>query len=337
MNRKEFGLQAESFLKHLFEQLNSHKVQLFSRWSIDHLCFRAQSTESYHQFKKHFSQFASLLIESEVNGRLIATYKLHEAIMFHGYCIDLVELPAPKAGKVTPEGFEHVEVICDLPLAELQETYQHLKLDAGGLKKAFNQELEIEMSGCALKFHALSLESVINLEKNQRAHRALMNSRVLEQLRAYSPLVAGTFPLNVNIDSSDLDILLTAKDFSTLEKEITTLFGSLSQFECYQTTVNNTASLIARFSFEGVPFELFAQDTPSIQQTAYKHFQVEERLLKIGGESLRRSILELRKNGLKTEPAFAKALNISGDPYGALLELHAKSENELKHLLFPNA
>jgi hypothetical protein len=36
--------------------------------------------------------------------------------------------------------------------------------------------------------------------------------------------------------------------------------------------------------------------------------------------------------GLKTEPAFAKAMNLSGDPFHALLELHLWSNAELAAL-----
>lgn len=329
MNKSDFYSQADTFLHHLFGQMKKHQVQLKPHWSMDHLCFRVQSLEAYEQYKINFLSFGQMLIESEVNGRMIATYKLAEPVVFQNYRIDLVELPAPKPGKKTIEGFEHVEVVSDEPFEKLVAQYSGLRLDVGGLRKSFNQELEIEMEGCALKFHPLSLESVIRLEKNQKVHRALMSSKVLEILKAFHPLVAGTFPLGLDIAGSDVDILLTTVDLQVLRQTLEETFGSLKDFGCFETEKTGTATLVARFTYHGIPFELFAQKSDSIQQDAYRHFQAEEKLLKLGGESFRQKILQLRNAGLKTEPAFAKALNLSGDPCVELLQMQKMSEQEL--------
>ncbi|WP_413289173.1 VOC family protein [Bdellovibrio sp. HCB337] len=333
MNKSDFYSQAESFLVHLFEQLKAHKVDLKPHWSIDHLCFRVQSAEAYQQYKQEFEKFGSMLIESEVNGRMIATYKLQEPVRFRGYNIDVVELPAPKPGKNTPEGFEHVEVVVDESFQSLKERFKHCQMDDGGLKKLFNQELEIEMQGCALKFHPLSLESVIAIEKNQNVYRALTGSKVLEILKPYHPVVAGTFPLEVHTDQSDLDILVTASDLGELSKVLQKNFSTFELFAISQKPISGKETLLARFYYKNVPFEIFAQNTESVQQMAYLHFQVEERLLRLGGGKFRQQVQELRKQGLKTEPAFAKALNIPGDPYEALLRLHSLKEGDLEKLL----
>lgn len=170
MTKADFYSQAERFLQHLFAQIKTNHVDLKPHWFIDHLCYRVQSQEAYEKFKTEFNQFGEMLIESEVNGRQIATYKLHEPVVFGKYSIPLVELPAPKAGKKTIEGFEHAEAVVDIPLEDLRTQYAHLKLDVGGMKKNINPELEIEMNGCALKFHPMSLETVINFEKSQQIH-----------------------------------------------------------------------------------------------------------------------------------------------------------------------
>jgi len=43
------------------------------------------------------------------------------------------------------------------------------------------------------------------------------------------------------------------------------------------------------------------------------------RLLQERGEAFRREIIALKQRAYKTEPAFAKALGLEGDPYLALL------------------
>ncbi|MNN88477.1 hypothetical protein D3C81_2061670 [compost metagenome] len=84
---------------------------------------------------------------------------------------------------------------------------------------------------------------------------------------------------------------------------------------------------------EGWPVELFAQPVPTRSQNGYRHMMVEARLLKLFGESFKRSVIELKQNGVKTEPAFARLLNLEGDPYSQLLDLENWSDDALLNLL----
>ena len=43
-------------------------------------------------------------------------------------------------------------------------------------------------------------------------------------------------------------------------------------------------------------------------------------LLQRHGAAFRQKIFQLKQSGFKTEPAFAQALNLDGDPYLALLD-----------------
>jgi hypothetical protein len=56
---------------------------------------------------------------------------------------------------------------------------------------------------------------------------------------------------------------------------------------------------------------------------------VEARLLALGGEEARVKIQELKRAGLKTEPAFAQYFQLAGNPYQALLHLAQRSDDEL--------
>lgn len=97
--------------------------------------------------------------------------------------------------------------------------------------------------------------------------------------------------------------------------------------------VQGEPTLLISFSYQGIDFEIFGQKTPSIRQRGYLHFLIEERLLKNGGVRFAEKIKEARMNGLKTEPAFAKVLGLSGDPYEELLIIQKKSNQELKALI----
>jgi hypothetical protein len=79
--------------------------------------------------------------------------------------------------------------------------------------------------------------------------------------------------------------------------------------------------VIATFRVAGVPFEIFGQARPVREQDGWRHFWVEKRLLRLGGENLREAVMTARRQGAKTEPAFAQVLGLEGDPYRAMLGL----------------
>lgn len=319
-----FHQDAFKFLQKLETLLVENKVIIESHWDIDHLCYRVGSLEKYEVLKKEFTSFSTLLIESPVNGRMISTFKLHQPVRYKNWRIDVVELPAPKAGKTTIEGFEHVEVVSDLSFDELQKKYSHIKLDKGGLAKKWNQELELCFGDINLKFHPLSLESVINLESNKKIWTALEKSNVLNILKDYSPLIAGTFPLGMQIDNSDLDILIRLKNKEEFRNLVTKTWGNERGFKIKEAEVDGLEAVIVKFMVEGVSFEIFAQDLEPVKQKAYKHFLIEERLIKFHGASFLKNVIDLKNRGMKTEPAIAMILNLKGDPSAALLDLQKK-------------
>ena len=78
---------------------------------------------------------------------------------------------------------------------------------------------------------------------------------------------------------------------------------------------------MAKFSTQTFTIEFFGQNTPVQQQHAYKHMLIEHKILQKMGPEFKAAIIKLKKEGLKTEPAFAKLLGLTGNPYTALLEI----------------
>jgi hypothetical protein len=165
----------------------------------------------------------------------------------------------------------------------------------------------------------------------RRAFAVLRRHVLLGHLRAYDPVLVGTFPLDLTVPGSDLDIICEVS-------EMTAFRQTLTGFAAYPTYAVRPASttesaLVASFEVEGLAVEIFGQALPTARQNGYRHLVVEARLLAAGGAALRRQVLALKAGGVKTEPAFAQVLGLAGDPYQALLALETYDEAALTALL----
>jgi len=78
-----------------------------------------------------------------------------------------------------------------------------------------------------------------------------------------------------------VDIVLTASGFDLLGEVIHKNYGNYEGFCLKQLKLQDEQSWICQFQYKDVPFELFAQSIESLNQNAFKHFQIEERLLKL--------------------------------------------------------
>ena len=78
---------------------------------------------------------------------------------------------------------------------------------------------------------------------------------------------------------------------------------------------------------------MFAQDVPVAGQFACLHLLVEDRLLRLASEAAREAIRQLKRDGLKTEPAFAHYFGLAGDPYEELARLAWAKEDELREVV----
>lgn len=152
-----------------------------------------------------------------------------------------------------------------------------------------------------------------------------MLSELLKSLAEFRPLIAGTFPLGIHTDSSDLDVLCEVHDFAHFTSVARQEFGHLHGFEVHAPTI--------RFTWHGTQVELFGQAMSVFEQHAFRHLIVEGRLLRLGGEALRERVLALKRAGVKTEPAFARVLRLPGDAYEALLALESASDERLRALI----
>lgn len=156
--------------------------------------------------------------------------------------------------------------------------------------------------------------------KQQLAYRVIGELRIPEELAAYTPVLCGTIPIEIDTDQSDLDVIMEVHDFVRFQQDVISLYGGLQDFVITQKERNGIPTIKANFFYSGFAFELFGQPKPVKEQNAYLHMIVEHALME-RDPGLKETILRLKEQGIKTEPAFAYALQLPGDPYIALIEL----------------
>ncbi len=156
--------------------------------------------------------------------------------------------------------------------------------------------------------------------RQKTVYQLIQRNNVLTRLEAFSPVLVGTIPINIDIDSSDLDIICYWDNKNHFINTLESQFAAEKQYELKNTVINGIETVISRFCIDQFDFEIFGQSIPVIQQAGYRHMIIEHELLKKFGETFRLKIVELKRQGIKTEPAFAQVLELSGNPYEELLK-----------------
>ena len=159
--------------------------------------------------------------------------------------------------------------------------------------------------------------------------KALAESGVLPRLAVFDPHVAGTPPLGLDLPSSDIDVLCYAPDPVRFAEAVWHSFSDCPGFAMWQWQ-GADRPVVARFHCAGWVFELFGQARPVVEQVGWRHFNIERRLLALGGQVLFAAVMAQREAGAKTEPAFANVLGLEGDPYAALLTLESLDDAALE-------
>ena len=153
----------------------------------------------------------------------------------------------------------------------------------------------------------------------KKAFHVLSENNVMEKLNAYSPILAGTVPLDIDIDGSDLDIICCFNDIGHFEVTVKKHFSGEAGFRCRRAVFSGFETFIANFNLQGTPVEVFGQNQAVSAQNAVRHMFAEYLILEKLGSAFKAEIRRLKTMGIKTEAAFAKLLGIEGDPYVELL------------------
>lgn len=154
----------DAFSYEVLFQLAKSGISLRDLAFADHVCYRTTSLENYAEMQQRIGQFATLLGETEVNGRPISTFRLHEPLYTTVWRVDAVELPAPKPGSEYTEGLEHMEFVLFDDLPTFMKRYSHLDFETRAIDRGINPELGLRLGEVSVKFHMLSLPTAVYLE-----------------------------------------------------------------------------------------------------------------------------------------------------------------------------
>jgi hypothetical protein len=156
--------------------------------------------------------------------------------------------------------------------------------------------------------------------KQVKAYETLKQNKVMEVLSEFDPILAGTIPINIDIENSDLDIICYWKNKTEFIAAISSSFRNKTEFKIWETIIDERESVVANFKIDDFEIEIFGQNIPTKNQNAYKHMIIEHEILESKGENFRLEIIKLKQNGYKTEPAFGELLGLKNNPYLELLE-----------------
>lgn len=170
--------------------------------------------------------------------------------------------------------------------------------------------------------------------RQQEVYRLLSSAGIFAALCEYSPCLAGTIPIQVDVPESDADIICEVKNHEAFEQVLHERFSYWNGFAIHHFKAQDREVTLAQFVLcdevsQALTVEIFGQSLPVEEQNAYRHLVVEARLLRLAHEEANVQIRRLKLQGIKTEPAFAQYFGILGEPYQALLDLYDVEDDVL--------
>ncbi|MDX8552422.1 DUF4269 domain-containing protein [Tenacibaculum sp. 1B UA] len=156
--------------------------------------------------------------------------------------------------------------------------------------------------------------------RQKEAYKVLLELNLFELLKNFNPILVGTIPINIDVELSDLDIICQSENHEDIVKVVREKYGKLLGFEIKTIpSYKKLKTTIITLEYKTFPIEIFIQNKLPEEQDSYLHMLIEYQVLLKEKEVFRLKIIDLKEQGLKTEPAFPKLLNLGGNPYEELL------------------
>lgn len=162
---KELLGDYEGFIRAIDDGVKKLGIEKDELSMMDHICYRVETLDRYHEMLEKLSSIGTLLGESTINGRPIATFELNNYIQVAGWTVPFLELPAPKGSSPYIEGLEHVEFVVVGSLERFLARHEELPFSISGMSKLINPEAGLKTEGISVKFHEQQLGAVVRIEK----------------------------------------------------------------------------------------------------------------------------------------------------------------------------
>ncbi|WP_413512119.1 DUF4269 domain-containing protein [Myroides odoratus] len=115
--------------------------------------------------------------------------------------------------------------------------------------------------------------------KQQEVYQVVTSHRILEQLDGFTPVVIGTFPLDIAIETSDIDIACCCETVELFREVVQAHFKAYEDFTDSIVSIRGQQAYVANFTLASFPIEIFAQSIPVRQQYGYRHMCIEYDIL----------------------------------------------------------
>ncbi len=115
--------------------------------------------------------------------------------------------------------------------------------------------------------------------KQQKVYQLLNDFQIIEKLENYNPLVVGTIPIEIDLDDSDVDIILQTNDCNDLEKFLLDKFSYFRNFKMDRRMSDKQNILVCNFVIDQIPFEVYAENKPTHLQYGFLHMMKEFEIL----------------------------------------------------------
>ncbi|SDZ84117.1 protein of unknown function [Thalassobacillus cyri] len=73
--------------------------------------------------------------------------------------------------------------------------------------------------------------------KQKDAYKAINELGIFNSLKIYNPVLCGTIPIGIDLDNSDLDIIMNVRDLDLFEQKLKNLYRSTSSFNLKRTII----------------------------------------------------------------------------------------------------
>ena len=170
--------------------------------------------------------------------------------------------------------------------------------------------------------------------KQKQSYKILKNIKIFKILEEFNPILVGTIPIGVDVDKSDLDIVceINLENKDSLKNISTKNFSQFKNFKILDI-FSTSGVVVINFFVDDMEIEVYASKISSFETNGYRHMIIEDRILNCCSLKFKEKIVELKRSGIKTEPAFAKLLKLNGNPYEELLNLEFLSDKEIEEKL----